>query len=157
MLLSSDAEIEAVWFPFILATVAIAGALLAGFAATHNGRHWWIWAPIGALLPFSPAAIINVLESSPLARDLWIPPLWAIASPACAAWSGYIARSKNRTVWLWIVLGAVFLYIPLVIVAFRRRVGDSAFERTLSGPREPHPDIPVPGWTPPTDDGTRGS
>ena len=150
-------EFEAEWDRTIAIALAIVSAVLAGLAAAHNGRHWWIWAPIGALLPFTPAAIINIVEASPFVRDPWSPPQWPIASVACAAWSGYVARSKNRNVWLWIVLGAVFLYIPLVIVAFRSRVGDSPLERTVSGPREPHPDIPVPGWTPPTDDGTRGS
>ena len=147
-------EFEAEWrLTFLIGSSAIS----AGLAAAHNGRHWWIWAPIGALLPFGPTATINILEATPLADTAWIPSRGAIASAACAAGCGYIAWSKNRRVWLWIVLGAVFLYVPLVIVAFRRSVGDSALEQTLSGPLGPHPEIPVPGWTEPTDDGTRGS
>ena len=155
--MATDAEIEAAWLPFFLAGVAFTSALLAGLAAGQNGARWWIWVPVGALLPFTPAAIVRLLEATPLVDTAWTRLQWFIASTACAALSGYIAWSKNRRAWLWVVLGALFLYVPLVIVAFRRSVGDSALEQTLSGAREPHPEIPVPGWTRPAGDGTRES
>ena len=53
-------------------------------------------------------------------------------SVTCAAWSGYLARSKDRRVWLWIVLGAVFAYIALIIVAALPGRGGTFLEETLS-------------------------
>ena len=133
----TDAEIEAVWTPLFYAGAAIAGALLAGLAAGQNENRWWTWVPIGALLPFAPAGIVHALEASPFVDTAWTHARWFIASASCAAWSGYIAWTKERSVWLWGVLSAVFLYIPLVIVAFRPSASDSSLERTVSAPGRP--------------------
>lgn len=130
----TDAEIEAAWFPVLLAGAAFTGALLAGLAAGQNGAPWWIWAPIGALLPFLPAALVRLLDADPPASTAWPSLQWFIASTACAALSGYLAWSKGRNVWLWTLLGALSLYVALVIIAFRPAISDSPLERTVSAP-----------------------
>ena len=130
----TDAEIEAAWLPFFVAGVAFTSALLAGLAAGQNGAPWWIWVPIGALLPFIPTAIVRFLEATLLVDTEGSPLQWCIASTACAALSGYLAWSKRRTVWLWTLLGAVSLYVALVIIAFRPHAEDSPLEEMLSAP-----------------------
>ena len=117
---------------FFIGALAIGGALVAGGVAHTNGRRWWIWAPLGALFVITPEALVRLLEGSPLHRDSPITTFHAVMSATCAAWSGYLARSKDRRVWLWIVLGAVFAYIALIIVAALPGRGETFLEETLS-------------------------
>ena len=135
----SGAGIEAAGFVLGVAVAVVCG-LLAGSAAAHNGRRRWVWIPIGALFPLTPAATVHALEAIPFIDTTWTPSQWFIASAACAAWSGYIAWTKERRAWLWGVLGAVFLYIPLVIVAFMPGMRESSSGRDVSPPKGVHPD-----------------
>ena len=132
--MGSAGELE---FPAWVAYVAIAifaggGALVAGGVAGKNGRRWWIWAPLGALFAITPEVLARLLEGSPLYRDSPITTFHAVMSVTCAAWSGYLARSKDRRVWLWIVLGAAFAYIALITVAALPGRGETFLEETLS-------------------------
>ena len=115
-----------------IVTLVLGGALIASGVAHENGRRWWIWAPLGALFATTPEVLVRLLEGSPLYRDSPITTFHAVMSVMCAAWSGYLARSKDRRVWLWIVLGAVFAYIALIIVAALPGRGGTFLEETLS-------------------------
>ena len=95
------------WVAFSLfVTFALVGAVAAGGVAHENGRRWWIWAPLGALFAVGPQVFVPLLEGTPLYRDSPITTLHGVIAVTCAAWCGYLARSKQRRVWLWIVLGA---------------------------------------------------
>ena len=115
-----------------IVTLVLGGALIASGVAHENGRRWWIWAPLGALFATTPEVLVRLLEGSPLYRDSPITTFHAVMSVTCAAWSGYLARSKDRRVWLWIVLGAVFAYIALIIVAALPGRDGTFLEETLS-------------------------
>ena len=119
---------------FVIVTFAGGGALVAGGVARENRRRWWIWAPLGALFATTPEVVARLLEGSPLYRDSPITTYHAVMSVMCAAWSGHLARSKDRRVWLWIVLGAVFAYIALIIVAALPGRGETFLEESLSAP-----------------------
>ena len=116
----------------LLVMLAVVGGVAAGGVAHENGRRWWIWAPLGALFAIGPQILVPLLEGSPLYRDSPITTLHGVVSVACAAWCGYLARSKHRRVWLWIVLGAVFAYIALITVAVLPGRGGTLLEETLS-------------------------
>ena len=128
----SELEFPA-WVAFSLfVTFALVGAVAAGGVAHENGRRWWIWAPLGALFAIGPQILVPLLEGTPLYRDSPITTLHGVIAVTCAAWCGYLARSKQRRVWLWIVLGAVFAYIALIIVAVLPGRGETLLEETLS-------------------------
>ncbi len=118
----------------MIVTFAGGGALVAGGVARENRRRWWIWAPLGALFATTPEVVARLLEGSPLYRDSPITTYHAVMSVMCAAWSGHLARSKDRRVWLWIVFGAVFAYIALIIVAALPGRGETFLEESLSAP-----------------------
>ena len=132
MELAGELEFPA-WVAYVaIATLAGGGAFVAGAVARENGRRWWIWAPLGTLFAITPEVLARLLEGSPLYRDSAITTYHAVTAVTCAAWSGYLARSKDRRVWLWIVLGAVFAYIALIIVAALPGRGGTFLEETLS-------------------------
>ena len=121
------------WVAYVaIATLAGGGAFVAGAVARENGRRWWIWAPLGTLFAITPEVLARLLEGSPLYRDSPITTYHAVTAVTCAAWSGYLARSKDRRVLLWIVLGAVFAYIALIIVAALPGRDGTFLEETLS-------------------------
>ncbi len=129
-------EVSPFWDYMFLAAFAIIGAYVAGSIARQNGRRAWIWAPVGALFPLIAPIGARFLEGSPRDFGLPISTGYGLASVISAAWAGYLARSKHRRVWLWIVLGAVLPYIALMIVAFSPGRGETLIERTLSAPIE---------------------
>lgn len=116
----------------VLVAFAIGGALVAGGVAHENGRRWWIWAPLGTLFAIAPQVLVPLLEGSPLYRDSPITTMHGVISVMCAAWCGYLAWSKDRRVRLWIVLGALFAYVALIIVAVMPGRGSTFLEEPLS-------------------------
>ena len=125
-------EVSPFWDYIFLAAFAIVGAYVAGTTARQNERRAWIWAPVGALFPLIAPIGARFLEGSPSDYGLSISTGYGLASMISAAWAGYLARSKRRRVWLWIVLGAVLPYIALIMVAFAPGRGETFLEETLS-------------------------
>lgn len=130
--MSSEIEFPA-WVAFsVFVTFAVVGAVAAGGVAHENGHRWWVWAPLGTLFAIGPQILVPLLEGTPLYRDSPITTLHGVIAVTCAAWCGHLARSKQRRVWLWIVLGAVFAYVALIIVAVQPGRGEALLEETLS-------------------------
>lgn len=133
-------EFLALALVLVVGFIAISGATVAVIAAQESGRRWWVWLPVGAVFPFVSVGIAFLLVQDPVSHllepdtvsqpDEFNPGLWrltrfTIASAMCATWCGYVARGKNRRVWLWVVLGAVFNELALLVVLVWPRHYDS--------------------------------
>ncbi|MYA18908.1 MAG: hypothetical protein F4Z25_01265 [Chloroflexi bacterium] len=120
--------------------VGVAGPVFAGLVAAHNGRRWWIWGPLGPVILVGPFVLGVVAGGGPLTVEaIYWKPGW-IPGTICALWCGHIARTKKRSVFLWVVLGAIFLHLSLVVAALMWEKQESLLSSTLDAAIGPPPE-----------------